>query len=917
MVKKKWHGMTIQEVAADLAVEPKKGLDSNEAERRLKLVGYNRLTEKKGVSPLAIFFSQFADFMVLVLIAATLISGFLGEYADAVTILAIIIVNAILGFAQEYKAERALEALKKMIAPEAKIIRNGVAMNIPAERLVPGDVVLLETGDILPADIRVIDAGQMEVNEAVLTGESVPVKKRAQEVYSEESTLGDRRNMAYMGTIVTRGSGKGIVADTGMHTEMGEIAGYIEQVKNEDTPLQRRLAQLGRWLVFLCLTIVAVVSVAGIIRGEPVYRMILTGVSLAVAAIPEGLPAIVTVALAIGVQKMVKKQAIIRELPAVETLGCATVICSDKTGTLTQNQMTIRRLYLAANIVNISGEGYEPHGRFDLHEEQKNARKILNEAMKIAALCNNAVLHKNNIPLQGLFRRDSGSSWEITGDPTEGALLVSAAKAGLWREELEKKETRIFEIPFDSERKRMSVVYERAEDKKRTLYCKGAPDVILNLCSRLWWNGEIVVLTPEIKDQVMAANDNMASEALRVLGLAYREISSAVNLEEDIKLEQDLIFVGLAGMIDPPRLSAKKAVGICRVAGIRTIMITGDHKKTAEAVAKELKILTDPAQLVLSGQELDNMSDYQLKNIINKVAVYARVSPKHKIRIVKVLKDTGHIVAMTGDGVNDAPAVKEADIGVSMGIMGTDVTKEASSLILGNDDFATIVAAIEEGRIIYDNIRKFIRYLLSCNVGEVLTMFFATLLGLPLPLLPIQILWMNLVTDGLPAIALGLDPGDPDIMQRRPRSPQESIFAHGLTRRIVVRGTIISIAVLFVYIFGYYSGGRDLDLARTMAFTALVFIQLFYVFDCRSERYSIFDLGFSSNMYLVGAVICSISMQLMVLYIPFFQKVFKTVPLDLKQWLLIIAITIGTTLLQGMYRTVKIRRKRKIIYVRT
>lgn len=917
MTKKKWHGMTIQEVTADLLVEIGKGLDPKEAERRLELIGYNRLTEKKRISPLTIFFSQFADFMVLVLIAATLVSGFLGEYADAATILAIIIINAILGFIQEYKAERALEALKSMIAPEARVIRNGLTVNIPAEQLVPGDVVLLETGDILPADIRMIEVGQMEVNEAALTGESVPVKKRAKEIYPNESSLGDRRNMGYMGTVITRGSGKGVVIETGMQTEMGEIAGYIQQVKNEDTPLQKRLAQLGRWLVFLCLIIVAVVSIAGILRGEPVYQMILTGVSLAVAAIPEGLPAIVTVALAIGVQKMVKKQAIIRELPAVETLGCATVICSDKTGTLTQNQMTIRKFYLAGNIVRVSGEGYEPHGKFIFNEEEKNIRKTLNEALKTAVLCNNAGLQKNNLLLGGLFRKNKDSSWDISGDPTEGALLVSAAKAGLWREEIEKKETRILEIPFDSDRKRMSVIYEAIEGKKRTVYCKGAPDVILNLCSRLWWKGEIVPLTPELKEEVLAANDNMASEALRVLGLAYREMPRGIELEDELNIERDLIFLALAGMIDPPRLSAQKAVGICRVAGIKTIMITGDHKKTAEAVAKELRILTDPSQLVISGHELDNMNDYQLKNIINKAAVYARVSPKHKIRIVRILKEAGHIVAMTGDGVNDAPAVKEADIGVSMGITGTDVTKEASSLILGNDDFATIVAAIEEGRIIYDNIRKFIRYLLSCNVGEVLTMFFATLLGLPLPLLPIQILWMNLVTDGLPAIALGLDPGDPDIMQRRPRNPKESIFAHGLPRRIMVRGTIISIAVLLIYIVGFYTGGKNLDLARTMAFTALVFIQLFYVFDCRSERYSIFDLGLLSNKYLVGAVSCSMIMQLMVLYVPFFQKIFKTVPLNLEQWMLIIILTIGTTLLQGLYRTVKIRRKRKIIYVRT
>lgn len=915
-MKNRWHSMTIQETMAELMTNPAQGLEKGEALRRLELVGPNRLDEKESVSAWTILAAQFTDFMVLVLMAAALISGLLGELADAVTIFAIIIVNAVLGFVQEYKAERSLEALKKMTAPEAKVIRSGRQLNVPAEELAPGDVVLLETGDIIPADLRIIEAAQLEISEASLTGESLPVKKRSAETYVEVTPLADRKNMAYMGTVVTRGKGAGVVAETGMHTEMGEIAGFIQQIKEEDTPLQKRLAQLGRWLVVGCLLIVAVVSVSGILRGEAVFTMVLTGVSLAVAAIPEGLPAIVTVALAIGVQKMVKRQAIVRALPAVETLGCATVICSDKTGTLTQNEMTVRQLYLGGATAQVTGEGYEPHGKFIFEKVDKAQEKSLPQALKIAALCNNALLQKDRIPLKGLFRQEKGGSWQIGGDPTEGALLVAAAKAGIWREAIENKEKRIWEIPFDAERKRMSVIYEAAGGQK-TLYCKGAPDVILNLCTRILRQGEIMPLTPQLKEEVLAANDYLAGEALRVLGLACRELPGELNLEEeDIGLENELIFVGLAGMIDPPRPSAKKAVGVCRLAGVKTVMITGDHKKTAEAVAKELGILTDSSQLVLTGQEMDTMSDYQLKNLINKTAVYARVSPKHKLRIVQTLKEAGHIVAMTGDGVNDAPAVKEADIGVSMGITGTDVTKEASSLILGNDDFATIVAAVEEGRIIYDNIRKFIRYLLSCNIGEVLTMFFATLLGLPLPLLPIQILWMNLVTDGLPAIALGMDSGDPDIMTRKPRSPKESIFAHGLMRRIIVRGTVFAVAVLFVYIFSFYTGGEDLELARTMAFTTLVFVQLFYVFDCRSERYSIFELGFTGNKYLLGAASISMAMQLMVIYIPGLQSIFKTVPLDLWHWLLIFAVTIATTLLQGLYRAVKIRRKRRIIYVR-
>ncbi|MCR4441167.1 MAG: cation-translocating P-type ATPase [Peptococcaceae bacterium] len=911
--------MTAREVLEDFMVEAQKGLSAGESMRRLKLVGPNRLKEQKKVSPVFIFFSQFTDFMVLVLMAASVVSGFLGEYADSFTILFIIVLNAVLGFIQEYRAEKSLDALKKMTAPEARLIREGRVLRVPAEEVVPGDIVVLETGDLIPADLRIIEANQLEVNEATLTGESLPARKRPQETFAVSTTLADRKNMGYMGTVVTRGRGTGVVVGTGMATEMGQIAGYIQQVQDEDTPLQKRLAHLGRWLVMACLAVVALVVAAGIMRGEPAYGMFLTGVSLAVAAIPEGLPAIVTVTLAAGVQKMVKRQAIVRELHAVETLGCATVICSDKTGTLTKNEMTVRRIYLAGTTVQVTGEGYDPHGRLTCSGDESWTEKNkggIDQAMKIAALCNNASLRKNNITIKGLFRNGDRQAWKVEGDPTEGALLVAAAKAGLWRETLERKENRVREIPFDSERKRMSVVYETKGSGKRYVYCKGAPDVLLDLCRWVWWNNEIVPLKPELKKAVLQADEEMAGEAMRVLGLAFREIPAGFNLEDESGIETDLVFVALAGMIDPPKATAREAVGICRAAGIKTVMITGDHKRTAEAIAKEVRIITGPGQLVLTGPELDGLSDYQLGNIINQVAVFARVSPKHKIRIVRALKNAGHIVAMTGDGVNDAPAVKEADIGVSMGIAGTDVTREASSLVLGNDDFATIVAAVEEGRIIYDNIRKFIRYLLSCNAGEIMTMFAATLLGLPLPLIPIQILWMNLVTDGLPAMALGFDPGDPDIMNRRPRSPRENIFAHGLSRRIIVRGFIITAAVLFVYITGFFAGGKNLELARTMAFTTLVFVQLLYVFDCRSERYSIFDLGFLSNPYLVGAVTCSIIMQLAVIYVPAFQGLFGTVPLELWPWGLIISLSIGTTLLQGLYRTVKIRRKRRIISLR-
>lgn len=917
MGKKHWGEMTIEQTIEELQVDPQKGLSRYEAQRRLSLVGANQLIEQKKKSPFALFLSQFSDFMVLILIAAAIISALLEEYADALTILTIIILNACLGFAQEYRAEKSLEKLKKLTARETVVNRDGILLTIEASQLVPGDIVHLQTGDIVPADLRIFEGGQLEINEAILTGESLPVKKQAREVCPKKVPLGDRKNMAFMGTVVTRGKAVGIVVDTGMFTEMGKIAGYMQEIQEESTPLQKRLAQLGRWLVFCCLAIVAIVVVMGLMRGEPMFTMVLTGVSLAVAAIPEGLPAIVTIALAIGVQKMVKRRAIVRALPAVETLGCATVICSDKTGTLTQNEMTVRQYCVSGQIITISGEGYIPRGEINFsagEEEQRKNKPGLEIAFKIAVLCNNSYLKKCEAVINGLFRKND-NQWEIMGDPTEGALLVSAAKGGFWREQLEKEERRIGEVPFDSERKRMSVVYCNNKGE-RLIYTKGAPDLLLTLCSKVWWKGKVVPLTETIKEQLLLMNDQMASQALRVLGLAYREIPPQPSLEENEleKLENDLIFVALAGMIDPPRQSAIHAVKKCRRAGIKTVMITGDHKNTAEAVAREMQIIIDSSQRVLTGGELDLLTNAELKKLINRVSVYARVSPQHKLRIVRILKETGHVVAMTGDGVNDAPAVKEADIGISMGISGTDVTREASSLILANDDFATIVAAVEEGRTIYDNIKKFIRYLLSCNAGEVLTMFVAAFLGLPLPLLPIQILWVNLVTDGLPAMALGLDPSDPGIMQRKPRSPQESIFAHGLPIRILAGGIFISIITLLSFIIGFYWGGKDLLLARTMAFTTLVFAQLFYVFQCRSESYSIFDLGFFTNPFLVGAVLCSMSMQLAVIYLPFLQQVFKTVALQMGHWVLIFSFTAGFILLQGLWYTVKIRGKRNILY---
>ncbi|MDW7673747.1 MAG: calcium-transporting P-type ATPase, PMR1-type [Bacillota bacterium] len=891
----KWFSMEVEEVVEMLRTDSLQGLENKEAELRLAKYGLNQLTEKKKITALQMFIAQFKDFMVMILLGAALVSGVLGEVADTITIFAIIMINACLGFIQERRAEKSMEALKKLTAPEASVIREGEEISIPAKDLVPGDIVVIETGDRIPADIRLFQAINLEVDESLLTGESVPVKKSDEGLIGKQLGVGEQKNIAFSGTVITRGRGKGIVIGTGMGTEMGQIAGLMQDVKEEDTPLQKRLEQLGKWLVVLCLLISAIVVGLGIYQGKPLFQMFLAGVSLAVAAIPEGLPAVVTIALAVGVQKMIRRNAIIRKLPAVETLGCATVICSDKTGTLTQNEMTVRQVWANDKIFQVTGQGYDPKGDIldgDTGDSYKYAEEI-EKALAISVLCNNSMLRKSNTAIGGLFRRNKNDrDWNVVGDPTEGALLVLGAKGQTWREKLEKNLTRIEEIPFDSDRKRMTVVYRDDKGAKEALI-KGAPDVVLSLCSNILINGKVLPLKDTIREHIKEQNGKMANQALRVLALAYRELPPGMALDAD-KVETGLTFVALTGMIDPPRPQAKKAIEVCKKAGIRTVMITGDHHLTALAVAKELGMMGSEDK-VMTGQELEQTSDKAFKEKVKDIAVYARVSPKHKLRIVKALKQNGHVVAMTGDGVNDAPAVKEADIGISMGKTGTDVTKEASAMVLGDDDFATIVAAVEEGRGIYDNVRKFIRYLLSCNIGEVLVMFLAAIGGLPLPLLPIQILWVNLVTDGLPAMALGVDNNDPDIMSRKPRSPKESVFSQGLGRKIVFRGVQIAVGTLVVFVLGLVLSGYNVELARTMAFTTLVFSQLFHVFDCKSERHSVFEVGVFSNPYLIGAVIISASMQMTVLYVPFFQSVFKTVPLSGLEWMIILAVAGGKT----------------------
>jgi P-type Ca2+ transporter type 2C len=875
------------------------GLDSNEVEKRREQYKYNELEEKKAVSPFRIFASQFKDFMVLVLLGAAIVSGLLGEAVDSIAIGAIILINAVLGFIQEYRAEQSMAALREMAAPTAQVIRDGKVQIIAARLLVPGDIIILESGVKVPADARLLDVNNLRVDEAMLTGESKPAKKISARL--EKDTIGpaDKKNMVFMGTIATDGRGAAVVTETGMKTEMGQIAHMIQAVEEEQTPLQQRLDQLGRWLVLGCLLICVVVALTGILRGEDPLIMLLVGISLAVAAIPEGLPAIVTVSLAIGVQRMIKRHALIRSLPAVETLGCTNFICSDKTGTLTENKMTVRKIYTNGNMFEVTGVGYNPVGGFKRGDRAVDEEEFdqLHRLLEIGTLASNATL----IQMEPDGEQNNGridGEWTIAGDPTEGAIVVAAAKAGIFKDLLQKECQRKMEIPFDSDRKRMSTTCSTPSGAG-IVSVKGAAESLLELCDGIWEGGYIKQMTPDDRQRVIRVNEEMAKGALRVLGIAYKDVADLDDVTAETA-ESGLIFAGLVGMIDPPRAEAKAAISRCDQAGIKTVMITGDHRLTAEAIGRELDILKK-GDAILTGEDLSRMSIEDLSQQVEKVSVYARVSPHHKLNIVKALKGRGHVVAMTGDGVNDAPAVKEAGIGVAMGVTGTDVTKESSSMILMDDNFATIVAAVEEGRAIYDNIRKFIRYLLSCNVGEVLTMFIAALAGLPLPLLPIQILWVNLVTDGLPAIALGLDPSDAGIMDRAPRGSEEHIFSRGLSRIIMLRGLVISIITLSAFIATLQLAPGNLALARTIAFAVLVVSQLIHVFECRSETRGIFEIGVFSNLYLVGAVASSLIMLLAVIYIPTLQPIFRTAALLPGHWAMVVLAGLSGSLLMKVF----------------
>lgn len=837
------------------------GLTTKEADKRLKDYGLNELEHKKKVSKGKIFLAQFNDFMVWVLLFATIISWIMGDTADAVTIIIIVLVNAFLGFIQEFRTEKSLEALKKLSAPTCKVFRDGNLKIINSCFLTIGDVVILEAGDRIPADGFFIETSGVTVDESILTGESVGVVKESNK----------NSNGAFMGTILLKGKGLFKVSSIGMKTEMGKIANLLDNIKEEKSPLKEKLESLGKILVVLCLIICFVVTILGIFRGNDIGEMFLLGVSLAVAAIPEGLAAIVTVSLALGVSRMLKRNALIRKLPAVETLGCTSIICSDKTGTLTQNKMKAKEVYLNGKVYN-------------LEKEKLTDSQIL---MKSLVYCNDC---NYNYSFTSIDKA-------VTGDPTETALIKLFFNDVSALEKFNKNVKRVYNIPFDSTRKMMSVIIKDGSTEK--CYVKGAPERILDKCSYILENNKVKPFTYEKKRQVNLFISAMSKRALRCIAAAYKEDS----ISHSEAVENNLIFVGVVGSMDPPRKEARDAVLKCKLAGIKPVMITGDHKDTAIAIAKNLSILNNDNQ-VMTGDELEKISDKELEKSVNKVRVFARVSPKHKLRIVRAFKKNGNIVAMTGDGVNDAPAIKEADIGISMGISGTDVTKEASSMILMDDNFATIVSAVEEGRVIYDNIRKFIRYLLSCNLGEVLTMFLASILTLPTPLSPIQILFVNLATDGLPAIALGLDPPDVDIMRMNPRDKKEGIFARGLVEKITVRGCLIGICTVLSFIISRLRG-MDLETCRTIALSTLVMSQLFHVFECRSERHSIFSVKILTNKYLLAAVGVSILMLISILYIPFFQEIFHTVALGKEDFVIVIFFSGIIALINSLYLYIK------------
>ena len=939
-----WHALEAEQVMRDLEVHDE-GLTTAEAEKRLAHYGQNQLQEAPRPGFLAMLWDQLNNFVVILLIVASVISALLGDYVEAIAIMAIVVLNAILGIIQEQRAEQALAALKKLAAPEAQVMRDGSRKSVPAYNLVPGDIVFLEAGNFIPADLRLLEAVNLRVEEASLTGESLPVQKNASTLLDKNVPLGDRKNTAFMGTVVSYGRGRGVVTSTGMNTQLGLIATMLQSVESEETPLQRRLDQLGKSLSIGSLILVFVVfivalfnytEVSGLLSdpinyfktfAEQITEVFIIAISLAIAAVPEGLPAVVTISLALGMREMIQRHALIRKLSSVETLGSATTICSDKTGTLTQNEMTVTRLWADGQFVSVSGTGYTPKGDFLVDGKVVDAKHYpaILSTLWLGVLNNDA-----EIEITG--ETDSQKTYRIVGDPTEGSLLVAAAKAGAIHVEIDEAYPRENEVPFDSERKRMITIHDVSSPNPNdpspftnekhkdwdVIAVKGAPDIVLTLCSKYQgMDDQPRELTDEMRSKILGANDAMTKDALRVLGFAYRLEKNVPDNLESIKtadLEKDLVFVGLMGMIDPPRTEVKPALEKARHAGIRTVMITGDFPNTAKAIAESIGLLR-PGKGVMTGAELDKIDDTQLKNIIEDTDVFARVSPEHKMRIVDALQANDEVVAMTGDGVNDAPAIKRADIGVAMGITGTDVAKGTADMVLTDDNYASIVSAVEQGRIIYSNIRKFVFFLLSSNVAEIMIIFLATLAGLPAPLTAIQLLWLNLITDGAPALALAMEKGDPDIMDQKPRAKSEPIVNRSMGIGIVVQTIMQTSAVLIAFVMGLAwhlesgaiipSGanflshvlahdwrGVDVQTAETMAFATLSMAELFRAYTVRSERASVFKIGIFSNKYMQYAVGISMVLLLLVCAVPFLQPIFNTHFLSLREWGLVVGLSL-------------------------
>ena len=920
---KSWHAMSGEEVKDQLGVMREEGLSTSEVERRVEKFGFNELKEGEKTTIWEMILAQLSDFLVILLLVAAVISALLGDWIEAGAIMTIVVLNAVLGVVQERRAEEALEALKKMASPDADVLREGHRRDVPAREVVPGDIVFLEAGNFVPADLRLLETANLRIDEAALTGESVPVSKTAEMQLSAEAALGDRKTMAYTGTMVTYGRGVGVVVSTGMSSEIGQIAEMLQGVEEEETPLQKRLDSFGRTLGWAALAISGVIFVEGIITGTEPLDMFIIAVSLAIAAVPEGLPAVVTITLALGMQEMIERNALIRRLSPVETLGSTTIICSDKTGTLTQNEMTVTRVAVDGEFLDVTGSGYQPEGKFLCDGEEVNLSEeypgILT-ALWIAALNNDAALETD-------YDEQGRKTYRMVGDPTEGALLVAAAKAGATPAPLAQAYPRVEEIPFDSERKRMVTVhaietpnaqdvspfYDETQHKAWYVVTqKGAPDVVLERCTHYQSrDDEAVPLTDEQRRRILAANDRMTSNALRVLGVAYRVVEDLdqfrQNGELDHDVEEKLIFVGLLGMIDPARPEVVPALNKARQAGIRTAMITGDYPNTAEAIASEIGLMQE-GHKVLTGRELDEISDDRLKEEVNRTDVYARVSPEHKVRIVDAFKANNQIVAMTGDGVNDAPSIKKADIGIAMGITGTDVAKETADMVLTDDNYASIVAAVEQGRVIYSNIRKFVYFLLSCNIAEIMTIFLAIMFGWSSPLKAIQLLWLNLISDGAPALALGLEKGEPDLMDRPPRDPGEPILNRYMQQGIAIQ----TVAIAGVTLFAYWIGLRNFpEMAQTMAFVTLSFSELLRAFTARSERYPVLKMGVFKSMYMNLAVLSSLFLLLIVIYVPFLQRVFETVPLMWEQWLYILPLLIVPAIFAELFKAVSTPRRDK------